>query len=162
MEAVEVLKAMGITEDKIIESCVDAVLCENDSYVSRSVRELVSAKIEKAFDGLIGEKIAEAVDEILANGYQPVDEWGSPKGERTTLRELVQKRAIVYLTEKVGTDGKATTYGSSIPRGEYLAKKAAEDAMSYEVKQELSKSVEAAKAELKSKVANHIMQMLLK
>lgn len=55
-------------------------------------------RISQIRDDVIRSAIEPAVTEAMAKPIQLTDSYGSPKGEPTTLRELVMKEAQTYLT----------------------------------------------------------------
>jgi len=160
------LAELGISREDIIDKCVEKVLDqlnEDDSSVFSEVRRLaVNAIIEEAkpkIDGILDQALAGLVDAE----FTPVDEWGQPiRKKSTTLRALVKERANAFLGEQVNSDGKTCSYQTVGSRAEWIAKKAATDAITWDVKQEITKAVETAKAEIKSQLAKHIAETMLK
>lgn len=163
METVDVLKALGITAETIINAAVDRIGDEHGVEILSAMKEAVASAVAKAAPAIIESKLSEAVESVLSTDYQPVDEWGEPTvGKKTNLRDMVKKRSLDYLAEKVDREGKTTNYNSIGTRGEWMARTAAEKAIDYSAKNEIGKAVEEAKAHVKRLVAKHITDTVLK
>ena len=159
------LEALGITRDEIVTRAAELLL-EPDG--GESVRTAMLAEVKRALaadmrevaEGQIDSLIEVTLADMVDAPFQPVDEWGDKKGKATSLRELVKTKSLEYLTEKVGSDGRPG-YNANMSRAAYLAKKAAEDAMTYEVKKEIADAVNTAKSQMRKLVADHITAVLL-
>lgn len=153
------LEQLGITKDMIVQHIAEQFFDEEDvrSKIMYDVKQIIIKRTEGKIDGILTEALSELVD----RPFQEVDSWGDPKGNKTTLRELVKTKATGYLTEKV-TDKGETGYHANMTRAAYLANKAAADCLTYEIKSEITKAVEQAKTEVKRLVAQHIQTILLK
>lgn len=159
------LQELGITRedilDKAAEKLLDRISIEED--LAHSIKRAVSQQLVDAAKGKIETLLNDAIGELIDTPFTPVDEWGEPtRKQSTTLRKLVKERAIGFLAEKVDRDGKTTSYNSVGSRGEWMARKAAESAIDFECKKELTAAVEAAKADIKKRVADHITEILLR
>lgn len=162
MDVAEVLKTLGITTETVIDALAQQLRDEFDGSVGELFRSEVAKIAQKAAPAIVEAHLNLAVDNIINGTYQPINEWGEPKGKPTSLREMVQHRCIKYLEEKVDSDGKSASYQANTPRAEWLAREAAKKAVDYQAKEHLTKACEQAKAEIKTLVAQHITQMLLK
>ena len=158
------MQDLGISREDILDKAAEKLLegCDTEGYLIDEVRRQCVSEIVKSatpkIDGILNEALAGLVDAK----FTPVDEWGEPmRKTSTTLREMVKEKALKFLAEKVDKDGKST-YQAVGSRGEWMAKKAATEAITYEVKKELTKAVESAKSDLTKLVADHITQTLLK
>ena len=159
------LEQLGITRedilDKAAEKLLQSISIEGD--LSHSIKSAVSKQLVDASKGKIEELLSEAIGDLIDTPFTPVDEWGEPvRKQSTTLRQMVKQRAVGFLSERVDQDGKTCTYQSVGTRGEWMARKAAESAIDHATKQELSRAVETAKADIKKRVADHITEILLK
>lgn len=158
------MQELGISREDILDKAAEKLL-ENISVkddLAYSIKEKVSRQLVDAAKEKIDGLLQEAVDDLVDTEFTPVDEWGEPmRKSPTSLRRMVKDRAMSFLTERVNKDGKACTYQAVGSRGEWMAEKAAKDAMTFEVKKELTKAVESAKSELQKRVADHITETLL-
>lgn len=160
------LAELGISREDIIDKCVERVLEQlggEDSSVFSEVRRLAVAAIMEEAKPKIDAILDKALEGLVDAEFTPVDEWGHPTRKRpTSLRELVKEKATGYLAEQVNSDGKPTSYNAVGSRAQWLAQKAAQEGITWEMKQEISKAVEQAKADVKRSVANFITSTLIK
>lgn len=159
------LQELGITRedilDKAAEKLLESISIEED--LAYSIKSAVSKQLVDAAKGKIETLLNEAIGDLIDTPFTPVDEWGEPtRKQSTTLRKMVKERAIGFLAEKVDHGGKTNSYNSVGSRGEWMARKAAESAIDFECKKELTSAVETAKADIKKRVADHITEILLK
>lgn len=153
------LEALGITKEDVI-----ARLIENSGEdINDIIRSEIKALVLKTAPAAIEKALAASIETILDTSYQPVDEFGEPQRHTkpTTLRNSVKDRAVNYLAEKVNSDGKACNYNAIGTRADWIASKVVEKQLDYETKKEIEKAVVAAKAQLKSQVAQYIVTTLL-
>lgn len=184
----DILEQVGITKEELIERIVDRALgttadysqVDTDRWEELPLAEVVDKKITDAIGSLIKkfeEKINARVDEItsakvndlLDKPFQPVDEWGQPKGEKTTVKQIIVKYASDYWDVKVGTDGKPAREGvyhyDSLPtRGEMYAQKVVKELFTSAVERQVKelastlfeKIPEALGAEINKLVIRHL------
>lgn len=159
------LSDLGITREDVVEKAAERLLEElsdtDESWIDSLKSRVLTAVTAKATTH-IDAVLAETVSRLADTEFTPVDEWGDRKGKATTLREMIKTRALSYLTQKVDERGNPSTYHAAMSRATWLAQKAAEDAMTLEVKKELSNAVATAKDELRKQVAQFIADTLLK
>lgn len=163
------IEELGITQEELQQRVVDAIVtsvCDDveEDGASRFFRELklevqkqVTARVSIALDASLGA----AINDVLTGVYQPVNEWGEPKGKPTCLREMVQEKAARFVSETVDKDFKPSTY-NAMPRIDRLVKDHVEKAVGHEIKSCLDKAVEEEKARLQLKVAQVIVDRILK
>lgn len=158
------LEHLGITREDILSRAVETLLSDdaNGDDLLVSIKAEVVKRMVSAAEVKIDELLRESIGDIADAEYTPVDEFGRPTREMpTSLRRLVQERSVTYLSESVNTDGKTTDYNKVGSRAEWMAMKAAKDAMTYAVMQEIKRAVETAKAQVKQSIANHIRDTML-
>ena len=77
-------------------------------YVNNRIEELVSSTVttemRESMVVTIDQKLAEETGKLLQQEVVPVDIWGEAKGEPTTIREQLHKRALEYWDERVEPD----------------------------------------------------------
>ncbi len=158
MNASTMLAELGITREVVIEQLAQKVLDEMDGEsIITAVRSKVVTKLLNDAGPRIEEVLGQSIADLVDADFTPVDEWGEPtRKEATSLRKLTKEKATKYLAEKVDKDGKASSYGSVGTRGEWMARKAAEEAITYECKREL----EVVIAKAKSEVLGMVMRFL--
>lgn len=122
--------------------------------------EQLQKRIAERANELVDAQLTEAINAAMTAEFQPLDEWGDPKGNATCLRELVKGRAHSFMSEKVDKDGKRTTYQAVGTRMEWLARKVAEESLNFEVKQELVKAAKEAKSQMAKGISDVLAKTL--
>ncbi len=137
------------------QKVADAVLSEYDDiqeYVTNRIEELISSvmtdEMRASMVATIDQRLAEETEKVLQQKIVPVDMWGEAKGEPTTIREQIHKRALEYWEERVEPDRnnqgryRATSYGGQ-PRHKMVYKDIAKEAFEEAIKANVSEMVKA-------------------
>lgn len=66
-------------------------------------------RVRATADEVANRLVEERFRDVLEREFVPTDGYGSPKGEPTTINELITKRAEAWLTEKHSSRGQATS-----------------------------------------------------
>lgn len=124
MSNVQLLKDLGMSEEKIIEKVVGQIA---DQMLYGKVGDLDydevecggTTKFRDAVDTLIKKRIDDAVEAVAAKHTLPnltdyleslclqkTNQWGEKKGESITFIEYLAQRADAYMREPVSYDGK--------------------------------------------------------
>lgn len=160
------LQDLGITREDILDRVAEKLIesLEDDwTSFAEKVKARVVDDVKKQSQPKIDQILDESLKGLVDAPFTPIDEYGEPTRKKaTTLRQMIKDRAMNYMTERVDNDGRPNSYNSTATRGEWMAKKAANEAMTYEIKAELKKSVDTAKDHLRQQVANYIKDTLLK
>jgi hypothetical protein len=163
---VDVLNELGITREDILDRAAERLietLSDIDDDMVASVRKKVVADVFAKVSAKASTLLEGVVSDLVDSPFTPVDEWGEPKIKKpTTLRQMIKEKSIGYLSEKVDGEGKASTYNAQQTRADWLAKKAAKESIDHEVKAEITKAVDAAKAEVRTQVAKFVADTILK
>lgn len=116
--------------------------------LSKEMRAAVREVVTEAATAQVGKFI----DEVFAAGFRKTNAFGEPVGEPVTLRELVIAGINDQLQRQVnGRGGTPDSYDRDrMPYIEYVARKAATEALNGE----LGQAVTAAVAEVKAGVTN--------
>lgn len=162
---VESLASLGITREDIITRAAEMIMEPDDgesvrANIINTVKRELAVNMAKLAESKIDQLLTDTVSGLIDSPFTPVDEWGEPKDKVTSLREMVKRKSLEFLVEKVGSDGKPG-YKANMSRASYLAKKAAEDAMTYEVKKEIGDAVASAKTQMRKLVADYITSILI-
>lgn len=128
--------------------------CGND--LTRIVQERVATAIEAHVNTI--------VEDALSKVFTPVDEFGDPKGEPTTVKAILAKKAKSFLEERVDNTGKAQVshYQATKPRAEYLVGKLFEEALDHAAKTEIKKIADQARDKAHVEVARLIVAQIQK
>lgn len=149
----------GITKEDVLKVCADRLIGQIDESINDTVFSLVSSHINKTVAIQVQDAISKALDaelqRILEAKMTPVDMWGEPTGEATTIRAQLHKRAVNFFSEKVDRDGKPTSYGGA-PRYQRIYAELANTAFSKAV----SDNIETIAAAVKTSVRDTIWRDL--
>ena len=155
--------------DKIevtLSYCQVRVLEEIVERAAAQYVERLSYEHRQEFDKLMTKAIEAKVNEILADVvtrvFQPVDVFGSPVGEPTTVMGVLAKKAETFLTEKVGSDGRTGSYGEKVPRHEYVVKRVYEAMFQQQVKRDIDEMVKRAKDKAHLSIAAQVLETVKK
>lgn len=160
---IETLQALGITKDDIIEKAVEKLLSSCEEHdILETVQKFIREHIAKNATSAINAALEKVTSDILDAPYTPVDNWGEPTGNQTTLRDMVKTISLGWLDQKVTKEGKTDHYDKPWTRGEWLAYTAAEKAFNYEYKKQIEETIAKAKEAIQSQVANFITETILK
>lgn len=182
----DILEQVGITKEELIERIVERALgvaadyrqtgCENWQDIPLS--EVVDKKITEAIGNLVKkfeEKIETRVDEItnaevnklLEKPFQPVNEWGEAKGEKTTVKQIIVNYASGYWDVKIGSDGKPVRegvyhYDNLLTRGEAYAQKVVKDIFTSVVEKQVKEIASDLAAKIPETIGSEISKMVVK
>ena len=150
---------LNYCQDRVLEEIVERAAAQ---YVER-----LSYEHRQAFDKLMTKAIETKVNEILADVvtrvFQPMDVFGSPVGEPTTVMGVLAKKAETFLTEKVGSDGgTSSSYGEKMSRHEYVVKKVYEAMFQHQVKRDIDEMVKQAKDKAHLAIAAQVLETVKK
>lgn len=116
-QIVETAKALGITEDDLVERVVDRLsnaFLDHDEYspvetkFGTQVKAMIQGRIDAAVEKLADEHVGAQVEEMIAAvTLRETNKWGEAKGEPVTFLEYLTHRAETWLTEEVSFQGKA-------------------------------------------------------
>lgn len=160
---------LNINEEDIKKAIVEKAasdLLNDDDDLSGMVRKEVERRVQKIFVERAEAQIAAAVDAAVQNGfdtgYQRVNSWGQPEGEKTTIRAQLDKLIGGYWTAKVDlSTGKATDSSySSVSRAEYLMTQICAENFSEEMKKHAQNITGSLKDGLRGQMAKVMDGML--
>lgn len=107
------------------------------------IYEDLEPKAQKAALGRLDEAVNKAVTNVITKGVQPTNRFGEPTGERTTIKELLEKEAEEWLGMKVDKygDTSARGYSKTQTRAEYLFKEVIGDSLADTVKKVIKENI---------------------
>jgi hypothetical protein len=171
------LSALGLTpeilREQIITRAVDRIvtislngpgddLDEDNEYaavdlpnVATLVQKQVAAHVEKITSRIGDEIVAPKVESLIETlTFTKTSQWGEPKAEPKTWREMLVEKAEGYLSEPVNYDGETKSQGSHnwrhhTTRVAHLVEK--------HIQYEIDKAIKAALADANSKIAGGIL-----
>lgn len=140
--------------DSIVRTAAQSLL----EAIQRDARAEVLASVKAQ----INAKVGELVEGALNGEFQPVNEWGEPKGKAQSLREMVGQTARSYLGAKVDKDGREGSYQANTDRLSFLVSKVVASEFDYRMQSEVKKAVEMARTEAVAKVGAVVGDLILK
>ena len=155
---VKTLEELGLDLEDIQEQVVSAAALR---VADRAGRELENKLILKA-QAIVDAKVAEVVDKVMNDVFQPVDTWGKKTGEPTTIRKMMEKSIEKYWNEKVDSGGKPSNYSGNMPRAEYFAKNVVAKMVDYNMSSEMKKIIDAGKDKVREAMAKAVTEQLKK
>lgn len=146
-------------QEQIAKAIVAEVSYRLIEKFETEIRREVQAKVGPVIDA----QVNAIVEDALTKVFTPVDEFGDPKGEPTTVKAILAKKAKTFLEEKVDSSGRVSnTYGTKQPRAEYLLGKLFEEALDHTAKREIEAIAKQAKEKAHVKVAELIVAQIQK
>jgi hypothetical protein len=156
MFTVEQLSALGISAEEIKSGVIEAIKEE----LMPSIHKDVYNDVRQSITFIVAEKTSEWVAAALSKPIQPLNSWGEPKGDKTTIQALIEKRATEFMAEKVNENGKVEGYRCETPRYLWAAQKVAEDALQKELRPSLDKVVAEMKREIQKGIAQVVSDLV--
>lgn len=131
--------------DRVLEQYDDlAELASN--RIEELINNVITDEMRQSMVETIDAKLAEETEKALQQEIVPVDVWGEGKGEPTTIREQLHKRALEYWEERVEPDRnnrgryRRTTYGGS-PRHKLVFEDVAQAAFEKAMRENINELV---------------------
>jgi len=166
MDDLKVLEHFGITKEYLCKRFYELFkedIKEDYDYqgmIESAISEKIS-KIKKEIKDIIGKDIKEYVHSLVRGEIQPVDQWGEPVGNKTTIKQQIIDVANNYLSEYVTPDGKTSAYSSKQTRLQYVVKQVLESSFSKEFNEVVSNYMREVKANLPKQLSKEIAENIL-
>ncbi|MBB3313676.1 hypothetical protein FHT78_005470 [Rhizobium sp. BK196] len=151
-------------EAAIVAEVADKIIGEEELF-SR-VRTAVDARIAQLFKDQADAQIRSAIDAAIQSGfdreYTRVNSWGEREGKPTTIRKELEKVIGNYWNEKVGKDGKPSSYASDrdITRAEWIMAKMVAADFNAEMQQHVVNVGGALKDQLRASLHGTVNELL--
>lgn len=149
----------------IVAKATDELLAQDDD-LSGMVAKAVNARIDALFAASAAAQINAAIEETIRNGfereYQRVDQWGEPKGQKTSIKAELSKIVEGYWNARVDTKSGNPSDSSynTCSRAEYLMTKICAQDFSETMKTAALSVTGALKDGLRNQLAKHMDDML--
>lgn len=149
----------------IVAKATDQLLSHEDD-LGGMVRQEMNKRIDAMFAAGVRERIDEAINEAIRNGfdreYQRIDQWGEPKGPKTSIRSELAKIVEGYWNTRVDVKSGKPTDSSyhSCTRAEYLMTTICAQDLSEAMKTSAINVTGALKDGLRNQLARHMDEML--
>lgn len=144
--------------EQIVDRAAHLLLERLQSTVEKEARARILPAIDTALNTL--------VESTVTRVFTPVDAFGEPTGQNTTIASLLAKKADAFLTEKVDCNGTTSTstspYMNKQQRVEYIVGKVVKDALDAQLQKEVKQIATEAKAQAKAAVTKLLVEQLTK
>ena len=128
-------------QEAVVSEVADRLIRDDDLYerAKRAFHDKVDAFFRERAPVLLEAVVTDAIKDGLDATYQPVDQFGRPNGEPTSIRERLGELARGYWRERVDRKGQPTASShGSMTRAEWVMIKACGDDFHKEVRQEVT------------------------
>ena len=142
--------------ERIVERTSHLLLERLQDTVEREARARILPAIDTALNTL--------VESAVTRVFTPVNAFGEPAGDKTTIASLLAKKADAFLTEKVDGNGTTSTspYLNKQARVDYIVGKVVKDALDAQLQKEVKQIATEAKAQAKAAVTKLLVEQLTK
>lgn len=148
------------------QKAADTVLAEwpDDLYeyakakIEDRISSVITDELRASMVETIDQKLAEETEKALQQEIVPVDIWGEAKGDPTTLRQQIHKRALEYWEESVEKDRnnpgryRKSSYGGT-PRHRLVYQDVAQAAFEAAIQANVTEMVKAFRDALRKDAA---------
>lgn len=142
--------------ERIVERTAHLLLERLQDTVEREARARILPAIDTALNTL--------VESAVTRVFTPVNAFGEPTGDKTTIASLLAKKADAFLTEKVDCNGTTSTspYLNKQQRVEYIVGRVVKEALDAQLQKEVRQIAIDAKAQAKTAVTKLLVEQLTK
>jgi uncharacterized phage infection (PIP) family protein YhgE len=146
--------------DRVLESVADRLATRLFDELKRDITEKVTKTVTDAVETQINTIILDS----LNRRFKPVNRFGDPVGEETSLSEIITSKSDSYLSEIVDSSGrKADHYsGSKQPRMNFILGQLVKESLDAKTTAEIKKLAESAKEKAMQQVAELIVKVVSK
>lgn len=153
------IEDFGISKEELIERCVNNLTDTLYEQLEKDISELIVKKLNDRINKRVDAMVDTLCRESFELTFQPVDTWGEPKGEKTTLKEMIKKAGIDYWNDKVNKDGEKQSYGD-MRRFEFVAKKVINDVITHDLEHQVKQVFTEVRDAVKKATVKSISEQL--
>lgn len=152
------------TEDSLIDQIAQNIInYQVGPNVQKILKEKMDAAIEKQLNEAAQVSISEIIEAKINEGIQKTNWMGEPTGEKTSLKEMILKKAEEFMHEEVNDRGEKSGYrDSKQTRTEWYVKKYAKEGLDKAIKAEIDGIKQKAIDSVKDTVAGLMAEKLAK
>ncbi len=152
----------------VVEQCMFEMFGSDDNridhmytMVKQEIKEEYKKHIHEKVIANIEEMVPPLLNELIDRPYQPMDEYGEPRGPVKTIREVMKDKMSSIWNEKVDSkDGTTSTGYYGISRIEYLSKVVVKQYFNEELNKDLSSTIKNLDKQFKDSVIENITGIL--
>lgn len=146
------------------EKLFDAIVERAAARIQERIEDDISKETIKRVTTAIDAEIIDIVRTILDTQFNPVDSFGKPTGENTTVRKIIAEKSEKFLTETVDPSGRVTSdhYISKIPRANYIIGEIYKAEFNNVVKQQINELLKQSKEKVQLSIAKQVVEILSK
>lgn len=124
-------------------------------------RQEIRVRVDEIVQATVRARIDAAVDDITSKPFILTNRYGEPQAAPQTLREYVMKTAESWFDARVAPNGEPTSY-SGVPRGQWLALKAAESVYKDVLAASMTQIKDQIAASIRSRVHTEIADTVVR
>ena len=153
---------VAIDMREVLQSIARGLRYDMQKHGFQLVRDLVVERIRKSLtekiEMCVERFVQEEVNRVLTGTIQPTNSWGEPKGEPTTLRDMMTKLVKEHLDQRVDSSGRVTqcSGNNTYPRSEYLVR----NALQGDIDKAVDKEVKIVVADVRKQLAESATKKL--
>lgn len=155
----QTLEALGIDVELLKEQIVEAATSLLVSDLRTKIFDEVKTSMIKELPIRVETTVTELARHVLLERYQPIDTYGHPNGEPTTLREVFIKAMENWWNQPVDSKGQVTSYRST-KRYQYIAETMMAQVMEKELKAQFDQLLKDYTAKLETGLRDAIMKLV--
>lgn len=157
MFTVEQLNELGIDIDDVRDSIIENV----STRIIESIQKTVVDEVAKKATSVVEAQVNDWIKGALERPIQPLDRWGEASGDKTTIHNLIERRAQDFMTEKVDSNGKAgDNYNRDTPRYLWAARQVAQEAMDKDLRPHLDAVIKEMKTQVSGGITKAVADIL--
>lgn len=151
--------SLNISEDLVLELAATKIAREVidsgdiEDFAQSIIRDEIKSLFAKNLVPAVDSVLKDEIEKVMSSEVTPINIWGEPVAEATTIRAAIHERARVYFNEKVNASGDRWDGYGAITRGEMMFTKYAANAFSEAIKQNMVNVIGAFKDAFKDDVA---------
>lgn len=132
--------------------------------IQERIGDDIEREVRKQVVKAVDEQVNQIVKSVLEREFTPVDQFGDAKGDPTSVKEIISKKAESFLSEVVDGSGKKADHYSSTkqPRTNYILGQLVSEAINTEAKNQIKVIAEQAKGKAMQQVAELLVKQLSK
>lgn len=158
-----------LNAEQIIEQAANRLA--DEAYDNVDALGMLEAEISRRIDKFLNERSKQIMEDTLRSEmeglmqrkFHPVNEWGESKGDPTSLREELQRRAEEFWQVRVNDKGEPNKYGGK-PRHQHMfeaiAKEQFADAVRENIEDVIAGFREALRKDAGQMLGEHIERFI--
>lgn len=149
-------------EEEIISRAVSAVMSRLERHIDNALSRFVAEDYRQAITDRVVAIADAMVDEQMNVRFQRTNTWGEPAGEKTTMREVLEKEIKKLMEMQVDAQGRPAGYRDvKTNRINWVIAELVREQMEKTVREETGRVTAEAKKQVQKFVSEFIGQQLM-